>query len=802
MASPALSSASLGSASHSNGNPFDAYAAELRGREHSGSDSVHTPNHDSFSPPPTSSSSPSSMPRHPLESSIPESPIEEEASTFDAANPGAVRQAHRPSPLSQGQASGRARAPSASGTSTPSIESSAKPKKHGILRKLSGLNFLHHEKHAAHESGDLKASQVDRHNVELLHPRTGTTSRPTETLKSHASSSKPKFTVGEDSMLNSPVGSVPVSRVPSVDGLSIRTKSREPSISVPGSAGSPVVSQQRSPRRDHEDFIPRAPTRANSTFNFFRKNSTKDFTHDGPPARSASFALGETNPINIPGVHQNTGAAGEAPMSSLSRTLSKASLVGGSGWGPITEKLPAFDSLYTWKDANEKKIKLDLNTKSGMIGEGAGGIIRTARLKNGCRPAYHPESRGGDLGLFAVKTFRKQSEKESEGWYCQKLVREFRVHCALRHDNIVKLADICVEQKKFGDAQFVAVLDFCVGGDLFDLHYHQWNSIDQGVMSKVERNCVFKQLMFAVKYMHDQGIAHRDIKLENMLINGHGQMKLADFGTSNFTRGQDAEECRGFVGTDHSVPPEAFLSSMSHESPKPVYDGLKADIWACAVTWHILTWSNDEPLAALRAYPFGPEGADPDNKTWQKYMNNLKRYEPNKYIPGWDLYMERERAKHGTPPGTPSVKRQDSIAYSAASGQSGMSDLDGMFDTSDPNPSAHPDKDDLRDPMRKCRPFANGYPGSGFTAAKGMLDPDPATRWSAQRVIDDPFFALIDCCQKDSNPDGYDSSKERARRGLQKVHNHIRSSARKLMEVSKVEQERNQELVDSRRKEK
>lgn len=805
LSDPAMASPVLGSSLSP--NLFDTYAHGLNqghtvGENHDGHD---RPKYEGSTSPPTATNGDPFVSRHALDAAIAESPVEErQAALEDAKDGDVVRRAsvHRPSPLS-GVSATRNRSTSGAHTSGSSSEppqqaTKAKKEKGGLMRKLSGLNFLHHER--AHGDPSQSATKSNR-NTSGPVPAVASSPTRDRTSRLHpdppSNESRPKFTFG-DSASASPAGSNLPSRTPSLDNMSIANARRTSSIDTRAQSRTPSADSSKvSPAKDPGDFVPRAPQRANSTFNFFRKNTAKDTQVFSPPPRAASFTHGATGPVAIPGTHH---AAESTPMGSLSRTLSKASLVGGMGWGSITEKLPTFESLYTWKDANEKKIKLDLNNKSGQIGEGAGGVIRTARLKDRCHPAYHPHSRGGDLGLFAVKTFRKQSDRESEGWYCQKLVREFRIHCALAHDNIVKLADICVEQKKFGEPQFVAVLDFCVGGDLFDLHYHQWNSIDQGVMSKVERNCVFKQLMFAVNYMHDLGIAHRDIKLENMLINGHGQMKLADFGTSVFTTGPDAEECRGFVGTDHSVPPEAYLSSMSKSQPKPVYDGLKADIWACAVTWHILTWSNDEPMAALRAYPFGPEGADPDNKTWQKYMNSIKRYEPNKFIPGWDYYMERKIEKNGTPPMTPSVDRKDSMAMSATSGQSGVSELDMMFDISDPSPAAP--TDDLRDPLRRCRPFANGFPGSGFTAAKGMLDPDPALRWSARQVLDDPFFALIECCQTDSNPHGYDASKERARKGLKKVHNHIRSSARKLMEVSKVEQQRNQELVDSKRLEK
>jgi MAP/microtubule affinity-regulating kinase len=80
------------------------------------------------------------------------------------------------------------------------------------------------------------------------------------------------------------------------------------------------------------------------------------------------------------------------------------------------------------------------------------------------------------------------------------------------------------------------------------------------------------QLMSAVEFMHAQDIAHRDIKLENILIEARsGKVKLIDFGFSCLSK----ERLKIFCGTPSYMSPEIVS--------KKEYFGGPADIWACGV---------------------------------------------------------------------------------------------------------------------------------------------------------------------------------------------------------------------------
>ncbi len=68
------------------------------------------------------------------------------------------------------------------------------------------------------------------------------------------------------------------------------------------------------------------------------------------------------------------------------------------------------------------------------------------------------------------------------------------------------------------------VLEFVPNGDL--LTYVQ----NHGAQSESQAQFWFVQLVNAVSYLHSQGIAHRDLKLENILIGARGELKIGDFG--------------------------------------------------------------------------------------------------------------------------------------------------------------------------------------------------------------------------------------------------------------------------------
>ena len=91
---------------------------------------------------------------------------------------------------------------------------------------------------------------------------------------------------------------------------------------------------------------------------------------------------------------------------------------------------------------------------------------------------------------------------------------------------------------------------------------------------------VFSQIYSAVKYLHGLGIAHRDIKAENIVFDNDMNAKLIDFGLSR--RIKPGEEVREMLGTPEFVSPEV----VNYE---PL--SLNTDMWSIGVITYIMSVS-------------------------------------------------------------------------------------------------------------------------------------------------------------------------------------------------------------------
>ncbi|EPX72613.1 CAMK/CAMKL/KIN4 protein kinase Ppk1 [Schizosaccharomyces octosporus yFS286] len=144
------------------------------------------------------------------------------------------------------------------------------------------------------------------------------------------------------------------------------------------------------------------------------------------------------------------------------------------------------------------------------------------------------------------------------------------------HPNIVKYVDLIRTKHHMG-----IVLDYVSGGELFDYILASRRLEDEMACK------LFAQLISGVGYLHSKGVVHRDLKLENILLDSKKNIIIADFGFAT-TFGQFGSQ-NNQVST---AKPDLFRTSCGspcYAAPELVncktgsYAGTQADIWSCGV---------------------------------------------------------------------------------------------------------------------------------------------------------------------------------------------------------------------------
>jgi len=168
--------------------------------------------------------------------------------------------------------------------------------------------------------------------------------------------------------------------------------------------------------------------------------------------------------------------------------------------------------------------------------------------------------RDENKNLFALKTvLRKKGEPLSKY-----VLREMEVGKALKHSGVA--APLKSWEDENG-AYFL--MEYVKGLDLITMMENR----DGGALPESVAREIFSQIMEALQHVHSKGIAHRDMKLDNLMIDATGKVKIIDFGLCK-TGG--AEECDGRLGSTEYCAPEIYKT-------KKTYNGYQADMWSCGV---------------------------------------------------------------------------------------------------------------------------------------------------------------------------------------------------------------------------
>lgn len=191
---------------------------------------------------------------------------------------------------------------------------------------------------------------------------------------------------------------------------------------------------------------------------------------------------------------------------------------------------------------------------------------------------------GNEIGKGAYATVRSAQNKENNSKVAIKIYdkfklltpsrkknaeREIKILTKLNHPNIIKLYKTVENQKSLN-----LILEYVSGCSLMSYVKKRHNK----KLDESEARRIFKQIIQGLEYCHNLNITHRDIKLENILIDPHHCVKIIDFGFS--TCFSNDKKIRLFCGTPSYMSPEIVTKQESFGPP--------SDIWAAGVVLYVL----------------------------------------------------------------------------------------------------------------------------------------------------------------------------------------------------------------------
>ncbi|KAF8654099.1 hypothetical protein AX16_003632 [Volvariella volvacea WC 439] len=208
---------------------------------------------------------------------------------------------------------------------------------------------------------------------------------------------------------------------------------------------------------------------------------------------------------------------------------------------------------FSLQDATQAQLTKKYGKWGRVLGSGAGGTVRLIKGNS---------KTGGSI--YAVKEFRPKRSGETEKEYQKKVTAEFCVGSTLKHPNIIETVDIVSDK-----GHYYEVMEYAP--------YDLFSVVMSGKMCRPEIYCVFRQICDGVEYLHELGLAHRDLKLDNCVMTTNNVVKLIDFGTATVFHypGKTHTPATGVVGSDPYLAPEVLN--------KDSYDPRKTDVWSVAI---------------------------------------------------------------------------------------------------------------------------------------------------------------------------------------------------------------------------
>ncbi|OHW93568.1 CAMKK CAMKK-meta protein kinase [Colletotrichum incanum] len=306
--------------------------------------------------------------------------------------------------------------------------------------------------------------------------------------------------------------------------------------------------------------------------------------------------------------------------------------IGRGSYGAVHLATDQFGTEYAVKEFS--KVRLRKRAQSNILRQGARRPQRFAHrvsLNAPLSPHF------GDFG-----------QESNAGWNINDALffirEEIAIMKKLNHPNLVQLIEVLDDPEE--DSLYM-VLEMCKKGVVMKV------GLNEKAKPYGEDQCRywFRDLILGIEYLHEQGVIHRDIKPDNLLLTEDDVLKIVDFGVSEmFEKPGEGMKTAKSAGSPAFLAPE--LCVVRHGD----VDGRAADIWSMGVSLYCLRYGKIpfEQEGVLEMYEAikteSPDLPEDENPDFVDLMNRILEKDPQKRIQMSELREHPWVTKKGTDP--------------------------------------------------------------------------------------------------------------------------------------------------------
>ncbi|KAL6974929.1 Mitogen-activated protein kinase kinase kinase 3 [Sarracenia purpurea var. burkii] len=237
---------------------------------------------------------------------------------------------------------------------------------------------------------------------------------------------------------------------------------------------------------------------------------------------------------------------------------------------PLPPSSPTSPNTRTCVSAENKHSNLSKWKRGRLLGRGTFGHVYLG---------FNSES--GQM--CAIKEVRVVADDRTSKESLKQLNQEITLLSQLSHPNIVQYYG-----SELGDEKISVYLEYVSGGSIHKL-LQEYGPFREPVIQNYTR-----QILLGLAYLHGRNTVHRDIKGANILVDPHGEIKLADFGMAKHITA--CSSMLSFKGSPYWMAPEVVMNTNGYSLP--------VDIWSLGCTiFEMATskppWSRFEGVAAI-----------------------------------------------------------------------------------------------------------------------------------------------------------------------------------------------------------